>query len=143
MSRGTTLPELVITVCLAGLVLGIAAPRLAEPLDTLTVEHAAAELAGAHARARVLALVESRLTRLVVSPDSLVLEVQVAGAWVRRWSTPGPARFDVAMAGGTHTLTYSPVGWTTGLSNASWSFTKGAASRRVVVSRLGRLRIER
>lgn len=143
MSRGMTLPELVVTLCLAGLALGIAAPRLSDPLDALTVEHAAAELAGAHARARVTAVVESRLTRLVVSPDSMVLEVQVDGAWERRWSTPGPLRFDVAVAGGTHALTYSPVGWTMGLSNASWTFTKGAASRRVVISRLGRLRIER
>lgn len=143
MSRGMTLPELVVTVCLAGLALGIAAPRLAEPLDALTVEHAAAELAGAHARARVTAVVESRLTRLLVSPDSMVLEVQVGGGWERRWVVPGPARVDVTVTGGSHTLTYSPVGWTMGLSNASWTFTKGGASRRVVISRLGRLRIER
>lgn len=143
MNRGMTLPELVVTVCLVGLALGIAAPRLTEPIDVLTVEHAAAELAGAHARARVTAVVESRVARLVVSPDSMVFEVLAGGEWVRRWSSPGPARFDVRVDGGTHTLTYSPVGWTTGFSNASWTFTKGSASRRVVISRLGRLRVER
>lgn len=143
MSRGVTLPELVITVTLASLVLGIAAPRLAEPLDTLSVEHAAADLAGAHARARVTAVVESRLTRLTVRADSLLLEVRVDDAWEPRWAGAGPARFDVALGGATRTVTFSPVGLSMGFSNATWTLTKGGASRRVVVSRLGRLRIER
>ena len=57
MHRGVTLPELVATVTIVALVLAIAAPRLAEPLDALAVEHAAGEIAGAHARARVAAVV--------------------------------------------------------------------------------------
>ncbi len=143
MNRGVTLPELVITLSLVSLVVGIAAPRMSGPLDTLAVEHAAGDIAGAHARARVTAVVESRLALLHVGPDSMVLEVMLDGGPERRWAMPGPSRFDVAMAGGERTLTFSPSGVTTGFSNASWTLTKGSAMRRVVVSRLGRVRIER
>jgi prepilin-type N-terminal cleavage/methylation domain-containing protein len=143
MNRGVTLPELVIALSIVALVLGIAAPGMSGPLDTLAVEHAAGEIAGAHARARVTAVVESRLALLHVSPDSMVLEVVLPTGPERRWAMPGPARFDVAMAGGSRTLTFSPTGITTGFSNATWTLTKGSALRRVVVSRLGRVRIER
>jgi len=143
MTRGATLPELVVALSIVGLVLGIATPRLSEPLDTLVVEHAAGEIAGAHARARVAAVVESRVTLLHISPDSLVMEsVEPAGP-VRRWSMPGPGPLGVVMTGGARTLTFSPAGITMGFSNASWTLTKGAATRRVVISRLGRVRIER
>jgi prepilin-type N-terminal cleavage/methylation domain-containing protein len=143
MTRGATLLELLVALSIVGLVLGIAAPRLSEPLDTLAVEHAAGEIAGAHARARVAAVVESRVTVLHIAPDSLIMESLEPGGPVRRWGLPGPAQFAVTMTGAARTLTFSPTGITTGLSNASWTLTKGEATRRVVVSRLGRVRIER
>jgi len=143
MTRGATLLELLVALSIVGLVLGIAAPRFSEPLDTLAVEHAAGEIAGAHARARVAAVVESRLTVLHISADSLVLEAMEPGGPVRRWGMPGPGQFAVTMAGAARTLTFSPTGITMGASNASWTLTKGSATRRVVISRLGRVRIER
>ena len=143
MNRGMTLPELVVTVSIVSLVFGIALPRMSGPLDTLAVEHAAGDLVGAHARARVTAVLESRIARLQVGPDSMVLEVVLDTGPERRWAMPGPARSGVAMVGAARTLTFSPTGITMGFSNASWTLTKGSASRRVVVSRLGRVRIER
>jgi prepilin-type N-terminal cleavage/methylation domain-containing protein len=143
MNRGVTLPELLIVLSIVSLVLGIAGPRMSGPLDSLAVEHAAGDIAGAHARARVTAVVESRVTLLRVAPDSLVLDVMGPAGPERRWAMPGPGRFDVTMAGSARTLTFSPVGLSMGFSNASWTLTKGSATRRVVVSRLGRLRIER
>ena len=143
MNRGATLPELLVAIALVALVLGIAAPRLTEPLDTLAVEHAAGEIAGAHARARVAAVVESRTTMLHIAVDSLTMDAMEPGGPARRWSMPGPGRFAVAMSGPARTLTFSPTGVTAGFSNASWTLTKGSATRRVVISRLGRVRIER
>jgi len=143
MTPGATLLELIVALSIVGLVLGIAAPRLSEPMDTLTVEHAAGEIAGAHARARVAAVVESRITVLHIGPDSLTMEVMEPGGPARRWSIPGPDRFAVSMAGAARTLTFSPTGITMGFSNTSWTLTKGTVTRRVVISRLGRIRIER
>lgn len=143
MNRGVTLPELLITISIVALVLGIAAPRMSGPLDLLAVEHAAGEIIGAHARARVAAVVESRIALLHVGPDSLTLDIMNPSGPERRWAMPGPLGFDVAMTGGARTLTFSPTGITMGFSNASWTLTKGSATRRVVISRLGRVRIER
>ncbi len=92
MNRGVTLPELVATVSIIALVLAIAAPRLSEPLDVLAVEHAAGEIVGAHARARVAAVVESRITRLTVGLDSLTMDVVEPTGPSRRWASAGPGR---------------------------------------------------
>jgi len=143
MHRGVTLPELIATVSIIGLVLSIAAPRLGDPLDALSVEHAASEIVAAHARARVVAVVESRITRLEVGPDSLILSVLGPDGPEQRWARPGPSRFNVTVTGSARTLTFAPTGLSMGFSNASWTLTRGGATRRVVVSRLGRLRIER
>lgn len=143
MNRGVTLLELLVTLTLVSLVLGIVAPRMSEPLDALAVEHVAGEIAGAHARARVAAVVESRITLLHVGPDSLTMDIVGPDGPERRWALPGPSRYDVAMAGSERVLTFSPTGITMGFSNASWTLTKGAATRRIVISRLGRVRIER
>jgi prepilin-type N-terminal cleavage/methylation domain-containing protein len=143
MNRGATLLELLVTLSLVSLFLGIVAPRVSDPLDTLAVEHVAGEIAGAHARARAAAVVESRIALLHVGPDSLVLEVVGPAGPERRWMLPGPSRYDVMMSGGERTLTFSPTGITMGASNATWTLSKGAITRRVVISRLGRLRIER
>jgi Tfp pilus assembly protein FimT len=40
-------------------------------------------------------------------------------------------------------MTFSPVGMTIGLSNATFQLRRAAAARVVVVSRLGRVRIVR
>ena len=143
MTRGMTLPEVIVSLVIVALVLGIAAPRLSAPLDALAVEQAAGDIAAAHARARMTAVVESRITRLVVSADSFVIEVDGPGGAERRWARQGPGRFAVTMTGASRTLTFSPVGISMGFSNASWTLTKGSATRRVVISRLGRVRIER
>ncbi len=143
MTRGMTLPEIVVTLAIVGLTLSIAAPQLSAPLDAVAVEQAAGEIAAAHARARITAVVESRVTQLRVNADSLTLEVLTPEGPERRWARPGPGALLVAMAGAARTLTFSPTGISMGLSNASWTLTKGSASRRVVISRLGRVRIER
>jgi prepilin-type N-terminal cleavage/methylation domain-containing protein len=143
MTRGMTLPEMVVTLAVVGLTLSIAAPQLAAPLDAVAVEQAAGEIAAAHARARITAVVESRVTQLRVNADSLTLEVLTPGGPERRWARPGPGALLVAMAGDARTLTFAPTGISMGFSNASWTLTKGSASRRIVISRLGRVRIER
>jgi len=138
-----TLPELVVTIAIVGLALSIMAPQLAAPLDAVAVEQAAGEIAAAHARARITAVVESRITELRVGADSLTLDVLTPAGPERRWARRGPGGLLVIMTGAARTLTFSPVGISMGFSNASWTLTKGSATRRVVISRLGRVHIER
>ena len=143
MTRGMTLPEVMVALVIVGLVLGIAAPQLSAPFDTVAVEQAAGDIAAAHARARITAVVESRITELRVSADSLTLDVLTPAGPERRWARPGPGALFVAMTGAARTLTFSPTGLSMGFSNASWTLTKGSATRRIVISRLGRVRVER
>jgi len=139
MRQGHTLLELALVLAVTGLTLGITLPRLANLRDTLDVEQAAREVVTAHRRARIAAVLHSRPVVLTVSPDSLAY--RLAGASNRLWGAPGPARNGVVMASPARQITFSPVGLTTGLANASFRFLRGAASRTVVLSRLGRVRV--
>ena len=139
MRRGVTLIELVLVLTVTGLLLGIVVPRFATLADGLAVEQEAQHLVGAHRRARMTAILESRETVLTIAPESLVIRLGSAGP--ESWRASGPAAVGVALAGGAKQIVFSPVGITTGLSNASFQLTRGDAHRVVVVSRLGRTRI--
>jgi Tfp pilus assembly protein FimT len=139
MRRGATLIELLLVLTVTGLLFGIVLPRFATLADSLAVEHAAQDLVGAHRRARMTAILDSRETVLTIAPESLVIRLGKGGAL--SWQASGPADGGVALAGGAKEIVFSPVGITTGLSNASFQLTRGNASRTVVVSRLGRTRI--
>ena len=139
MRRGLTLIELLLVLTVSGLLFGIALPRFATLADGLAVEQAAQHLVGAHRRARITAILESRQIVLTIAPESLVIRPGSGGPG--SWRAPGPAEGGVALAGGAKQIIFSPVGITTGLSNASFQLTRGNARRTVVVSRLGRARI--
>jgi hypothetical protein len=87
---------------------------------------------------------EHRLSLLRITPDSLAIRtVPSAGApdTVLYSLSPGPALAGVALTSPPHTTVFAPDGVAMGLSNATHVLRKGGAQRRVVVSRLGRVRI--
>jgi Tfp pilus assembly protein FimT len=139
MRRGATLVELSLSLGLVGIVLVIALPRLQALTDSLAVDRAARQIAAAHSRARMAAVLHSQVLELTVDASGLTIR-PIAGGGIM-WRADGPAAEGVALAGPSRTLTFSPVGITLGLSNATFALTRGAARRTVVVSRLGRVRI--
>lgn len=141
MRTGFTLPEMLLALVVAGLIMGIALPRLGALRDSVQVQGSAQNIASAHARARLAAVLQSRVVELSIRPDSLTIRVR--GAPSGLWGAAGPAAAGVALAEPARTLTFSPVGMTTGVSNASFHLSRGGAARTVVVSRLGRVRITR
>jgi prepilin-type N-terminal cleavage/methylation domain-containing protein len=138
MRRGYTVVELTLVLAIIGLVLGIALPRLAPLRDSWTAEQAAQALVLAHSRARVAAILMSRPLVLTVAAESLRITTQTDSVV---WRAAGPAAAGATLIGPIRKLTFSPVGLTTGLSNATFQIRRGAALRSVVVSRLGRVRI--
>jgi type IV fimbrial biogenesis protein FimT len=138
MPRGFTLVETLLCMAVLGLLLGIALPRYSTVKDQLTVNDEAGRIAAAHRRARTTAILMSRPVVLTIATDSIVIEADS----VDRWSTPGPAAAGVALAGGARRITFSPIGIATGVSNATFLLTRGSATRTVIVSRLGRLRVQ-
>jgi prepilin-type N-terminal cleavage/methylation domain-containing protein len=139
MRRGSSLLELLLALVIAGLLLGIALPKFGVFRDQLAVGEEAGRIAAAHRRARITAILESHPVVLIIAPDSL--RVAVAADSGMAWTAPGPSAHGVVLIGGSRRLTFSPEGITTGVSNATFRLTRGAASRTVVVSRLGRLRV--
>lgn len=141
MRRAFTLPELVLVLAVAGLLLGIAVPLLVRSLDRIEVEAAAAHLVAAHQRARIMAISQSRV--LVLSIDPTILTISPRGGDSPLWSERGPAAAGVTLAGAARRFTFSPQGFTLGLSNTTLQLARGASRRSIVVSRLGRVRVVR
>jgi prepilin-type N-terminal cleavage/methylation domain-containing protein len=139
MRRGFSLIELLLVLAILGLASGIALPAFHRLGDSLAVQHATLGIVSAHRRARMSAILRSRPLELTVTADSLVIQERGGGPIL--WRTPGPSAEGVAVAGSPRTLSFSPVGLTDGLANATFRLSRGTATRAVVVSRLGRLRI--
>ena len=141
MRRGHTLVELALVLAVAALTLGIALPKLAALRDSLDVQQAAREVVTAHRGARMAAILHSRPVVLTIGSDSLAY--RLVGASDPLWRASGPARNGIVMMSPPRQITFSPVGLTSGLANGSFRFVRGTASRTVVLSRLGRVRVTR
>ena len=139
MRRGVTLLELALVLAIMGLLVGIAIPRFQGLADRLAVHHAALELVSAHRRARIRAILQNRMVELTIRADTLA--IRIPGTAGDLWHAPGPDADGVSLSGPTRPLVFSPVGLTVGVSNASFRLSRGAATRTVIVSRLGRLRV--
>ena len=143
MPRGVALLELLLVLAIIGILAGIVIPGSAALADRLAVEHQASRLVTAYRSAWVAARMQQRLALLRVSPDTLAIRtVPFAGHpdTSLAWLASGPALAGVALTG-AHTSVFAPNGLAMGLANVTHVLQKGNAVRRVVVSRLGRVRV--
>ena len=141
MQRAFTLPELMLVLAVAGILLGIAVPQLSHAMDQIEVEAATAHLVAAHQRARVMAITRGEVLTLSIDSGALVITPRTGAPAL--WSEPGPAAAGVSLAGPTRRFIFSPEGLTLGVSNASLQLIRGSSIRTVVISRLGRIRVLR
>lgn len=141
MRRGFTLSELLLILAVVGVLFGIGLPRLSSSLDRIEVGAAAGHIVAAHQRARLLAITSGRV--LILSIDSVALSIRPRGEPAPLWSEPGPGSSRVSLAGPARKFVFSPEGFSLGLSNATLRLSRGAATRTVVISRLGRVRVTR
>jgi prepilin-type N-terminal cleavage/methylation domain-containing protein len=141
MRFGFTLPELALALVVAALLLGIALPGFTAAKQEVAVERAAQALVSAHRRARALAVARGYPAVLAVAEQRI--RITLGGAAQPHWEAPGPLEAGVAVTGTPRDLTFSPLGITVGLSNATFHLSLGASERTVVISRLGRVRILR
>jgi Tfp pilus assembly protein FimT len=128
-------------LALSGVLLALALPRLAVILDGIEVGTAASRIAAAHQRTRMMAVTRGQVLVLSVQQDTVT--VRRRGEVALLWSESGPAAGGVTLEGSPRQFTFSPEGLTLGLSNATLRLSRGSATRAVVVSRLGRVRIMR
>ena len=141
MRQGFSLIELMLVLAVTGLLFGIALPRLSGALDHIEVWSAANHLVAAHRRARIMAVTRGQV--LVLTIEAAHLAIRAREHTEPLWTEAGPAAARVTLDGPVRQFTFSPEGLTLGLSNATLRLSRGAASRTIVISRLGRVRITR
>ena len=143
MRKGTTLIELLVVLSIIGILAAIAVPSSATLLAGILTDRAAHQLMAAHRVARFTAIMRGRLTRLEITPDSLVVRLASGPDPAVVWRAPGPAADGVELTGPAYPLVFTPVGLPRGLGNGTYTFSRGSARCSVVISRLGRLRLVR
>jgi len=142
MRNGFTLIEICLTITLLGLLLLLSLPAFGSLHDHLAVEDAAQALAGAHARARLVALAEQRIVVLTLTADSLVVRaIESPSDTVERWRS-GPPGTGVRFTGLPRQIAYAPSGAAMGFANGTYTMSRGTAQRQVIVSRYGRVRVQ-
>jgi len=141
MPRGFSLLEIVLALALVAIVSGIALPRLQRPLDRMAVERAVYDVSAAHQRARSIAIARNRIAVLQIEADSLRIRVLSGIDTSTAWARAGPASYGVTLQGPTQWLHFEPSGIGFGFANGTWTLAKGGSQRRIVISRLGRLRV--
>ena len=137
--RGFSLPELLTICVLTALVSGIAVPALKHAVDRRAVEEAARIIILAHREGRYAAVAIHKQTLLRLAADTIELRSVEGRDTTLLWQRPGPGSLGVTVTGNAHTVRFIPYGYSIG---ASYTVSRGAARRRVVISRLGRVRVE-
>lgn len=141
MRHGVSLVELLVVLTLIGVLTGIALPKLAFFRDRLAVEREANALAIAVRSARVEALRRNRIVLVRTAPDSMVLLAVGSGDTTVVWRRPGPSASGTALRAPMGQIPIAPNGLPVGAANGTWFYDRGAASRRVIISRYGRVRV--
>jgi type IV fimbrial biogenesis protein FimT len=143
MRRGFTLIELVLVLAVVAVLAGVALPSAWRAYDAIAAERAAQAIVAAHRVARFSAIMRNCRTLLTVQADSLMVRAIESGDTVTLWRRAGPAADGLRLTAPARTLGFAPNGLPLGVANATFQLERGSAIRRVVVSRLGRTRIER
>lgn len=144
MRRGVTLVELLWVLVLIGLITAIITPGAAGLADRLAVEHEAGRMLVAHRTAWLVARTRHRLAILRITPDSLAVRSLLSAGGPDTplvWVAPGPVQSGVRLTSGAHTAVFGPDGVAMGFANHTHVLARGGATRSVVVSRLGRVRV--
>lgn len=140
--RGFSLPELAVVLVLTALITGLGVPALTHVLDRQAVEAAARRIILAHREARLVAVATQRTALLLLAADTLELRTASGADTTLVWGRSGPRALGVQVIGNPRLIRFIPYGYSIGGSNTSYTITRGSARRKVIISRLGRVRVE-
>jgi prepilin-type N-terminal cleavage/methylation domain-containing protein len=145
MRRGFTLVEALLVVAVIGLAAALAVPAAGRLAARLALQQETTRIQLAYRQAWSLATSQHRLAILRITPDSLAIRtVRRAGDpdTLLAALTPGPRAGGVELQSPPHTAVFGPDGIGMGATNATHLLAKGGLTRKLVVSRLGRIRVE-
>jgi type II secretory pathway pseudopilin PulG len=136
-----TLVETAVAVAVIGILVGGVVRGWSVAADRARVVEAQSQVLEGYRTAQSAARTQGRSAVLLVAPDRL--EVTSAGLTdtISIWVRPGPAAVGVTIAPARHVVVFGPSGMANGAANVTHSFSRGAVTRQLIVSRLGRVRV--
>jgi len=135
---GFTLLELVIVLFLAGLLLGLALPRVSALRNRSAVRSATGELGAAFSTARSAAIAQRASVAVVLDTAAGAVEVRSSGrALLRR---PLRSIYGVTLSSNRDSAVYDPRGLGYGVTNLTVVVRRGTMVDTLTMSRLGRVR---
>lgn len=140
MSRsGTTIVDLLLAMVVLALLLAIAVPQVVHVVDGAAVRGEAARIIGALDEARGAAIRLDRNASLVLAPARWVVWVRNGTDSMVAWQSGGTGNSGVTLSGAGAPIVFGRSGIAVGASNRTLLLSRGSASRRVTLSRLGRI----
>ncbi len=137
-----TLLETLVTLSTAGILAGMVVTGASRQADRAQVTLAQAAILDAYRIGRSAAEALSRQIEVLVTADSIVVRDPARPDQPPIHRRQGPGTMAVTSSPAMHALTYGPSGLSLGLANVTHRLQRGTIQRTVVVSRLGRLRVE-
>ncbi len=138
MRRGLTVPELLIVLTIAGIVMAIAIPSARASLDRVSVRAAASDVRATLTYARMLAMAGG--VPVAIDVDSVAGTLRVSRGDERILMRGVGSAHGVRLGKTRDSLAYDPRGFGRGAANLSILVRRGASVETVFVSRLGRVR---
>jgi len=137
---GFSVLELMVVICIAGLLVTFAIPRAARLLDWIATERALRDVTTALAVARHGAVLHATRARLTITADSLRIDRLERQEWEPWWRKPGPASHGVVLQVSNPVVVFGPTGMGWGVSNTRIVLRRGSQAETITVSRVGRVK---
>ncbi|MES2123642.1 MAG: GspH/FimT family pseudopilin [Gemmatimonadota bacterium] len=139
MHRGVTLPELLLALVLAGLLALLSVPPLAALRDRARVRSETIRLVATLDLARGAAIRLGSGVRVGLSDSVYQFTTSPIAGAPESWRLPGTATGGVLLSGAGAPIQFGAHGLAVGVSNRTLVLSRGSVTRRIVISRLGRL----
>ncbi len=137
---GFTVLELLVVLCITGLLAAFWIPRAARLYDWIATERAVRDFTTALAVARHGAVMHATRARLTISADSLRIDRLEQQRWEPWWRRPGPASHGVALQISNPVVVFGPNGMGWGASNTKIVLRRGSQAETITLSRVGRVK---
>lgn len=137
---GFTVLELLIVICIAGLLVTFWVPRAIRLMDWIATERAVRDVTTALAVARHGAVLQSTRARLTIHSDSLLIDRLGPQGWEPWWRRLGPASHGVTLKVSNPIVVFGPTGMGWGVSNTRIVLTRGSQAETITMSRVGRVK---
>jgi Tfp pilus assembly protein FimT len=137
---GFTVLELLVVLCITGLLAAFWIPRATRLLDWIATEHAVRDVTTALAVARHGAVMQATRARLTISADSLRIDRLDQQRWEPWWRKPGPSSHSVTLQVSNPIVVFGPTGLGWGASNTMIVLRRGSQAETITVSRVGRVK---